>query len=81
MAYVMVKACKLESCSMKARRSAKFPILSMARANEKKNRGFNFAIWRSVFPTRQMERGKDNGADTTDDTTDLSSLPIIGQMT
>ncbi len=28
MAYLMVKACKLESCPMKARGSAKFPILS-----------------------------------------------------
>jgi hypothetical protein len=28
MAYSMVKACKLESCPMKARGSAQFPILS-----------------------------------------------------
>jgi hypothetical protein len=28
MAYLMVKACKLESCPMKARESAKFSILS-----------------------------------------------------
>ena len=28
MAYLMVKACKLESCPMKARGSEKFPILS-----------------------------------------------------
>jgi hypothetical protein len=51
MAYSMVKACKLESCPIKARGSAKFPNLSTARANEKTNRGLNFAIWRSVFTT------------------------------
>ena len=50
MAYSMVKACKLVSTAMKARGVAKFPSLARARANEEKNRGFNFAIWRLKRP-------------------------------
>jgi hypothetical protein len=39
MAYLMVKACKLESCHMKARGSAKFPILSPCKSqSEEKTR-------------------------------------------
>ena len=44
----MVKASGLVYTAMKARGVAKFPISTLAKANQKKKRGLGFAIWRLV---------------------------------
>jgi hypothetical protein len=51
MAYLMVKACKLESCPMKARGSAKFPILSPGKSH-------GVLVWWGNFGWNRLSRMK-----------------------